>query len=59
MNETPSATPVYDPAMEPLVQRAVNDLAQNLGVAPEEIDGGRGSGSRLARHEPSAARSPT
>jgi len=37
MNETPSAAPVYDPAMEPLVQRAVSDLAQNLGIAPEEI----------------------
>ena len=37
MSETPSATPVYDPAMEPLVQRAVDDLAQNLGIAPDEI----------------------
>ncbi len=37
MNETPFAAPVYDPAMEPLVQRAVNDLAQKLSIAPEEI----------------------
>jgi hypothetical protein len=37
MNETLSPTPAYEPAMEPLVQAAVADLAQRLGVTPGEI----------------------
>jgi hypothetical protein len=28
----------YDPAMQPMVQDAVNDLAQRLGIAPEAIE---------------------